>query len=116
MLIDANSCIQSLELLASRLENAIESSLNEAQSAALSQLRRTQRFKDQSGTLRASFKGYTPQRFTRVVDTEVKYAPFVEFGTKFIRPRRFMAMAGTYGEIALLNALETNLSTVINGS
>lgn len=116
MIVDASATLRALETYIGALERAADQALNEAQNKTLEHLRGTHRFKDRTGTLRASFQAHTPERFRRIVSTDVHYAKFVEFGTRFIRPRKFMHLARDYGESALVRALESHIGNSTNGS
>lgn len=107
--------ILSLNQLTTKFELAAELCLDTAKRAALDYIKQTRRFNDRTGALRQSFEEAERTRFTLSLEPRggpERYAGFVEHGTKFIRPRRFAAVAQSAGENALYDALERRLAAL----
>jgi len=92
-----------------KFATAIHHALNVAESVAIQYVQQTNRFQNRTGRLRASFGRLGSGILTREVGSNVPYAPFVEFGTRFIRPRRFAAMAALAAENELRAAIERRM-------
>lgn len=114
--INAAKFSAALKRMAARFEREVDRAMDVVSEVGLRSLKRTTRFQDRTGNLRASFFRMAGSSFgERVISAGMPYAFFLEFGTRTITPRPFMNDAREVVAMAIPIAMEDAVRRATHG-